>query len=238
MILDVYTEGSRHFGENYVQEIITKANDSQLQHSAPEIKWHFIGTLQSNKAKQLITSVPNLWMVESVDSIKLANLLDKAVASIGRGNNNSSSVDREQSSSTITTVSTSSSSTSSSYRPSDTRLKVLIQVNTSDESQKGGVECGTGEGSTLALHIVNDCPHLSFEGLMTIGKLSDNLEDARQCFQKLVQERNEISKALQVDPYTLELSMGMSNDYEIAMEYGATSVRVGSSIFGARTKKE
>uniref|UniRef100_A0A0V0HDB0 Putative proline synthase co-transcribed bacterialotein-like n=1 Tax=Solanum chacoense TaxID=4108 RepID=A0A0V0HDB0_SOLCH len=79
LITQVYEAGHRCFGENYVQEIIQKAPE------LPEdIEWHYIGHLQSNKAKQLLTAVPNLAMVHGVDNQKLANYLDRAVSSIGR----------------------------------------------------------------------------------------------------------------------------------------------------------
>lgn len=73
-----YAAGQRHFGENYVQELVTKA-----AHMPMDIKWHFIGALQSNKAKMLV-GVPNLYMVESVDREKVARALDKAVGDMQR----------------------------------------------------------------------------------------------------------------------------------------------------------
>ncbi|CAN4097179.1 unnamed protein product [Withania somnifera] len=79
LITQVYEAGHRCFGENYVQEIIQKAPE------LPEdIEWHYIGHLQSNKVKQLLTAVPNLAMVHGVDNPKLANHLDRAVSNIGR----------------------------------------------------------------------------------------------------------------------------------------------------------
>lgn len=199
MILDVYKEGQHVFGENYVQELCSKAVEPALVQGAPEIKWHFIGQLQSNKAKTLITGVPNLHMVESVDSSKLANLLEKACAGLNRAE----------------------------------PLRVLVQVNTSGEPQKGGVE--PGQAADLALHIRDHCPHLKFSGLMTIGKLG---EVASVFFERLVAERDLVAGALGLPGGAgsgLELSMGMSGDFELAIQHGASSVRVGSSIFGARS---
>eukprot|EP01018_Ginkgo_biloba_P027509 Gb_20012 [translate_table: standard] len=79
LIKEVYDAGHRSFGENYVQEFLDKAPELPAN-----IEWHFIGHLQSNKAKSLVAGVPNLYMVESVDSYKVANHLDRAVASCGR----------------------------------------------------------------------------------------------------------------------------------------------------------
>ncbi|KAK7859970.1 pyridoxal phosphate homeostasis protein [Quercus suber] len=114
---------------------VSKTKPVSLIRQLPEdIEWHFIGNLQSNKAKALLAGVPNLAMVESVDDEKIANQLDRVVASIGR-------------------------------KP----LKVLVQVNTSGEESKFGVEpSGCVE---LAKHVSLGCPNLEFCGLMTIGML-------------------------------------------------------------------
>ncbi|CAN6326699.1 unnamed protein product [Urochloa humidicola] len=129
VIRGVYDAGHRCFGENYVQELIDKT--PQLPE---DIEWHFIGNLQSNKARALLAGVPNLDMVESVDDEKIANRLDRVVADLGR-------------------------------KP----LKVLVQVNTSGEESKFGVDpSGCVE---LAKHVKSNCPNLVFSGLMTIGML-------------------------------------------------------------------
>ncbi|KAG2594204.1 hypothetical protein PVAP13_5NG630700 [Panicum virgatum] len=113
--------------ENYVQEIVTKA--PQLPE---DIRWHFIGHLQSNKVKPLLAAVPNLDMVEGADNEKVANHLDRAVNSLGR-------------------------------EP----LKVLVQVNTSGEESKSGID--PSRCVELAKHVKLACPHLIFSVLMTIG---------------------------------------------------------------------
>lgn len=195
----MYEQGHRHFGENYVQELLEKAPKLPA-----DIKWHFIGQLQSNKAKALVAGVPNLWMVESVDSIKLANLLNKAVAA-------------------------------AAGQRAEPKLRVLVQVNTSGEAQKGGVQPGE-EAVALASHIVSSCPSLHFCGLMTIGKLG---EVASKYFELLAEEKARVSAALASslpasELAELDLSMGMSGDFELAIQHGSTNVRVGSSIFGAR----
>ncbi|KAL3910457.1 MAG: hypothetical protein SGILL_007681 [Bacillariaceae sp.] len=108
------------------------------------------------------------------------------------------------------------------------QLPVFVQVNTSGEVNKSGV--APTEAIDLCQHIVSDdCPHLSLMGLMTIGAIGDisNFETLAKC-------RESVADALGVPSSSLELSMGMSGDYEQAIQYNATNVRVGSTIFGAR----
>ncbi|GLT72415.1 hypothetical protein SLA2020_443520 [Shorea laevis] len=190
LIRQVYDAGHRCFGENYVQEIVEKA--PQLP---DDIEWHFIGNLQSNKVKPLITGVLNVAVVESVDDQKIANLLDRVVGSIGR-------------------------------KP----LKVFVQVNTSGEESKSGVEpSGCVE---LAKHVSLSCPNLEFSGLMTIGML--DYSSTPENFKALANCRTEVCKALGIPEEQCELSMGMSADFEQAIEMGSTNVRIGSVIFGPR----
>jgi uncharacterized pyridoxal phosphate-containing UPF0001 family protein len=108
---------------------------------------------------------------------------------------------------------------------------VLVQVNTSGEESKYGVE--PQNAVALCQFIHTQCPQLQLGGLMTIGKLNgDPVED----FQKLIDLRTAVSAALKIPCIDLDLSMGMSGDYEIALRYGATNLRIGSTIFGARNK--
>lgn len=191
MIQAAYAADHRHFGENYVQELVSKA-----PHLPNDIQWHFIGHLQSNKSKQLVGGVPNLWCVEGVDSQKLATALDNACAAVGR--------------------------------PS--KLKVFVQVNTSGEASKFG--CDPSECTALMKFIIDSCKSLELAGLMTIGKL--DAEPSAEWFKRLAACREAAATELKLEPQTLELSMGMSGDFELAMQHGSTNVRVGSSIFGHR----
>ncbi|KAK9813009.1 hypothetical protein WJX72_007395 [[Myrmecia] bisecta] len=190
MLQQAYDAGQRVFGENYVQELVDKV--PQLP---DDIQWHFIGHLQSNKAKVLVDGVPNLAMVETVDSVKLANKLNNAL---------------EQQS-----------------RP---QLPVFVQVNTSGEETKYGVE--PNECVDLARHIHQECSKLCFAGLMTIGQ--PDYSSRPENFECLSRCREDVCKALDVRPEDVELSMGMSGDFEQAVELGSTNIRVGSTIFGAR----
>lgn len=213
----------RHFGENYVQELVEKAASDRLNQDPAHdqhVRWHFIGHLQSNKCKA-IARIPNLSLVESVDSVKLATELDKACVSVGRRG----------------------------------RLPVLIQVNTSGEESKFG--CEPSEAVQLFAHVLSNCPRLHARGLMTIGRLADSPQP--DCFDTLVDIRQQILDAFRgqrdtaatgddgqpidapaVDPLTFEMSMGMSGDFDLAVARGATILRIGSTIFGARdySKKE
>ena len=186
-----YDAGQRDFGENYVQELISKAPEMP-----DDVNWRFIGKLQSNKAKPLVQGVPSLAVVETVDTPKLADRLQTAVAGL----------------------------TPERTAP----LGVMIQVNTSPwEGSKGGVLAE--EASDLAKHIHASCPNLTLMGLMTIGEPGNV-----SCFDALRECRETVAQAVGVDAASLELSMGMSGDFEAAIAKGSDSVRVGSSIFGAR----
>lgn len=190
LIRQVYDAGHRCFGENYVQEIIDKA--PQLPE---DIEWQFIGHLQSNKVKTLLAGVPNLAMVQGVDNVKVANILDRVVSGLGRN-----------------------------------PLKVLVQVNTSGEASKSGVD--PSGCVAIAEHVKLSCPNLVFSGLMTIGM--PDYTSTPENFRILFNCRLEVCKALGMAEDQCELSMGMSGDFEQAIEMGSTIVRVGSTIFGPR----
>lgn len=186
-ILELYQSGHRHFGENYVQELVGKASNLPA-----DICWHFIGHLQSQKVKQLLENVPNLYVLETVDSLKLAKKLENSLNSL-----------------------------------SISQLRIYIQVNTSQEDTKSGVL--PSELENLLTSILQTCPRLTIRGLMTIGSPGDS-----SCFDTLVDCRHIASTVLGVDMSEITLSMGMSDDFEIAIEKGSSSVRVGSLIFGHR----
>jgi pyridoxal phosphate enzyme (YggS family) len=202
-----------HFGENYVQELLEK---SRLL--PPEIRWHFIGTLQSNKCQVLARDVRGLWAVESVDSVKKAKLLDK-----GRGErrlNNGSGTDGV-----------------AGVEP----LKVFVQVNTSGEKSKSGVEPDSKELIELSIFIRVMCPNLRLQGLMTIGALARSqattTETENPDFAILRETREKLAGRLGIAELELELSMGMSEDFEGAILMGSDEVRIGSTIFGQRPPK-
>eukprot|EP00934_Nitzschia_sp_Nitz4_P001613 Nitzschia sp. Nitz4//scaffold144_size56818//33864//34592//NITZ4_006540-RA/size56818-processed-gene-0.68-mRNA-1//1//CDS//3329536525//1613//frame0 len=111
------------------------------------------------------------------------------------------------------------------YAP--TILDIFVQINTSGEDSKSGIT--VEEAPTLCQQIRNECPRIRLRGLMTIGAPGDV-----QCLEDLVACRDQVAKTLEIPASELEVSMGMSGDYEEAIHKGSTNVRVGSTIFGAR----
>jgi len=115
-------------------------------------------------------------------------------------------------------------------------LSIMVQINTSGEENKNGL--GEKEGISCAKYIKEKCPNLNLLGLMTIGNLGNSLaaneKGENPDFMKLREVRQKLAEELDIKDEDLELSMGMSNDFEEAIRYGSTNVRVGSSIFGAR----
>ncbi|RWS27660.1 hypothetical protein B4U80_06015 [Leptotrombidium deliense] len=199
-ILEAYACGQRHFGENYINELLEKSNDAQITENCPEIKWHFIGRIQSNKINKLL-SVPNLFVVETVSSENVAESLNRSLEKMNQNQENE-------------------------------KLKVMVQINTSDEQNKNGVQ--PKQASSLVQFILEKCSRLQFTGIMTIGALDRNPSDGpNPDFQRLVECKSEIMQRLQLKD-EMELSMGMSNDFEEAITLGSTNVRIGSTIFGVR----
>jgi PLP dependent protein len=198
-----YSAGCRHFGENYVQELVDKVEMWSM--NCVGVHWHFIGTLQSNKCTTLVKCMAHkdigLFTIETISSENLAKKLNNAVMKVGTDGK---------------------------------ALKVFVQVNTSGEESKGGVEPGK-ETISLCRYIAKECPGLDLRGLMTIGAPGD-----LGCFATLVQCRDTVTQVFKEEGITiygvpqLELSMGMSGDFEEAIAAGSTNVRVGSTIFGDR----
>uniref|UniRef100_A0A336M7J2 Pyridoxal phosphate homeostasis protein n=1 Tax=Culicoides sonorensis TaxID=179676 RepID=A0A336M7J2_CULSO len=197
LILEAYECGERHFGENYVQELCDKSLDSRILELCPDIKWHFIGHLQTNKINKLLSS-KNLYMIQTIDSKKLVDNLNKALTKHER----------------------------------DEKLKVLIQVNTSGEEEKHGVP--VSEAPEIYKHVKENCQNLDLQGIMTIGAFGYDLSQGpNPDFISLMEIYNQIKTQNGNEP-NLTVSMGMSDDFEHAIELGSSMVRVGSSIFGAR----
>ncbi|KAL1931381.1 hypothetical protein VTP01DRAFT_9523 [Rhizomucor pusillus] len=190
-VMYAYETGQRHFGENYVQELVEKAEKLPR-----DIQWHFIGNLQSNKCKT-VAAIPNLFVVETVDSIKKADTLNKACAAVRT-------------------------------EP----LNVFVQVNTSREEAKSGVD--PEQCVDVCKHIVESCPQLKLSGLMTIGMFGRDPNVENPDFKCLADCKEQVEKAL--GGRKLELSMGMSGDFVQALKAGSTNVRVGTTIFGERQR--
>jgi len=185
-IREAYALGQRAFGENYAQELDTKA---QALADLADIEWHFIGHLQTNKAKVVARSAH---VVHTVDGAALAKELGRRVAS---------------------------------YRERGP-LPVLIEVNVGGEVQKHGA---APSDISEVMDAVRAQPALALRGLMTMPPFGD-LEAARRVFSTLASLRLLHGCAAALP----EMSIGMSDDLEIAIACGATMVRVGTAIFGER----
>ena len=183
-IKEAIEAGVSILGENYVQEAQKK-----IEEIGRPVSWHFIGHLQSNKAKYAVRLFD---MIHSVDSLPLAEELNRRA---------------EQANQVI---------------------KVMAEVNLSKEATK----FGTDEEMVLNLaKRIQNLTHLSLEGLMTMPPYFDSPELSRPYYIAL----RELKERMAKEGVLMEdLSMGMSNDFEIAIEEGATYVRVGTAIFGPR----
>ena len=190
MIQSLYDQGQRHFGENRVQELV----DKQLV-LPNEIKWHFIGHLQTNKVKYI---APFVHMIHAVDSWKLLKEINK------RAKNNNRIID------------------------------VLIQFKIASEDTKQGYEATEifdlfDQEDWLSLANIRIC------GVMGMATFTDDMNQVGKEFARLQQYFHDLkSNYFKEKDYFKELSMGMSGDYELALQHGSTMVRIGSLIFGKR----
>lgn len=187
VLQDAYDLGVRVFGENKVQELVDK-----YEALPKDIEWHMIGHLQTNKVKYIIDKVA---MIHSVDSIKLAETIEKEAAK------------------------------------KECTANILVEVNVAEEDSKFGLKV---EEVIPFIEKISTFPHIRVKGLMTIAPFVENAEENRDIFAKLHKLSVDIN-AKNIDNTSMSvLSMGMTNDYEVAVEEGATMVRVGTGIFGAR----
>jgi len=182
-----HAAGQRAFGENYVQEALTKIET--LADLRASLEWHFIGPLQSNKTRPV---AENFDWVHSVDRLKIAQRLAE-------------------------------------QRPAHLPpLNVCLQVNVSGEASKAGV---TPAEAAETAHAIAALPQLRLRGLMSIPEPAETIDAQRVPHRAL----RELFEQLRADGLELDtLSMGMSSDLEAAVLEGATIVRVGTAIFGAR----
>lgn len=178
-IREAVESGVSHIGENRLQEALPKREALRDLPAA----WHFIGHLQTNKAKKV---VENFDCVQSVDRFELAEKLNQ-------------------------------------YAPADRPLPVLIEVKLHEEPNKSGIAADELAGFVDRFR---ELERLELRGLMAIPPFFENPEDCRPYFRRL----RELGEKFGLP----ELSMGMSNDFKVAIEEGATMVRVGSALFGAR----
>lgn len=180
-ILELYQLGQRDFGENYVQELVDKT--AQLPH---DIRWHYIGHLQTNKVKYI---APFVHLIHGVDSIKLLQEINKQAAKNNRV------------------------------------IDVLLQIHIAEEETKFGLN--EAELNEMMSEIAQSkLDSIRICGLMGMASFTDNKEKVRAEFKKL--------KSILNNQRLPTLSMGMSNDYKMAIEEGSTMIRIGSILFGTR----
>ncbi len=192
--------GHQDFAENYVQPLVQRASQLNEFHQrrvqagdalvAGRLRWHMIGHLQRNKVKQ---TLPHVAMVQSVDSLRLAEEIDTVAEKLGIE-----------------------------------KVPVLLQVNASEEKQKYGVAVGA------AVHLgeqIDTMPHVQLMGLMTLAAYGADEATLRQVFTRTREVFDEMKWHKIGGEKLRHLSMGMSDDFEIAIEEGATLVRIGSALF-------
>ena len=184
-IKEVYDCGQRVFGENKVQELLSKVNELPN-----DIKWHLIGHLQTNKVKFI---VPFIDTIQSVDSEKLLLEINKEAAKNNK------------------------------------KINVLLQVKIAEEDTKYGLEVQEAK-EIFSNYLENKYPNITIIGLMGMATFTDNKNQVKSEFLILKSLFDELSKFKHLE----KLSMGMSDDFKIAIECGANSVRIGSAIFGNR----
>ncbi|NLE34446.1 MAG: YggS family pyridoxal phosphate-dependent enzyme [Bacteroidales bacterium] len=191
--MEAYNAGLRIFGENRVQELVSKRE--QLP---GDISWHLIGHLQSNKVKQAVASAA---MIESVDTVRLLRLID--AEALGQGKS----------------------------------IDCLLQVHIASEESKSGfsiaemmaTDWGEVESSLKAARIC---------GVMGMATFTDDTERVRSEFRTLADLYRQLrERYFSHDSHFREISMGMTGDWQMAVEEGSTMIRVGTLIFGERLKK-
>jgi PLP dependent protein len=188
IIQQAVVAGARDLGENRVQEAMSKVGLI----NGEGLRWHLIGHLQSNKARQAIKSFD---VIHTVDSRELAERLDRIAGEEGR------------------------------------KPAVLVQVDLGHEATKSGAD--ETELPDI-IETLDRARNLKLQGLMTLPPFLDDPEQVRPYFRRLREIMESLNQGRAPDRRLTELSMGMSHDFEVAIEEGATMVRVGTAIFGAR----
>jgi hypothetical protein len=186
-ILHAVEAGVRIVGENYVQEAV-----EAFKVVGCRTRWHFIGHLQKNKVKKAVEIFD---MIETVDSVELAEEIDKRCAQKGKV------------------------------------MPVLLEINSGREPQKSGI---LPESAEELIRQISTLKNIRIEGLMTIGPMFGNPEDARPYFKETKRLFERIRALNHPGVEMKHLSMGMTNSYRVAIEEGATIVRIGTKIFGRR----
>ena len=188
MVSKAVEAGATILGENYIQESADKIHTL----ASLDVSWHFIGHLQTNKAKYAVRLFD---LIHTVDSIKLARELNKHAEKINKIQN------------------------------------ILIQVNTAKDPSKSGIR---PEKTLELIKGLSQLKYLSVKGLMTMPPFFNDPENARPFFSDLRNLKDLLMQEAVSNVMIDDLSMGMTGDYKVAIEEGATLVRIGTAIFGKR----
>ena len=196
-IMEAYNAGERDFGESRVQELLPK-----YEALPKDIRWHFIGHLQTKKVKMI---VPFVHLIHSVDSVRLLETINREAEKIQR------------------------------------KVRVLLEVHVAKEETKSGFSPEELEQLRIKNFELRDCfPWVEVCGIMGMATNTDDVEEWRRCFREIKILASHLSPIANREApdrshgeYPM-ISMGMSDDYLIAIEEGSTMVRIGSSIFGER----
>lgn len=186
-ILEAHAAGQILFGENYLQEAADKK-----EFIKDRARFHFIGHLQSNKAR---VAAEIFDMIETIDRVKIASALNRHLQQLNK------------------------------------KLDILIQVNIGYDSDKSGA---LPEDAEVLLKEVKTLSNLQPKGLMTMPPYTEDLAKTRGLFKDLKLLADELQTKELLPEKHVELSMGMSSDYQVAIEEGATFIRIGTAIFGQR----
>jgi len=190
-IREAIASGIADIGESRVQEATLKYKELQTPDSKlPAIRWHMIGHLQTNKAKEAVRIFD---LIQSVDTIRLALEIDKQAALVNKVQD------------------------------------ILIEVNISGEEQKYGF---SPADMPAAIKQISSFKNIGINGLMAVGPLGGDIERARSCFRQLRELRDGFNRLRTANSALHTLSMGMSDDFEAAIEEGSSMVRIGGAVFG------
>lgn len=195
-VMAAYRAGAREIGENRIEEAREKIEQVNARtNPGDSVRWHLIGHLQRRKAREAASL---FGLVQSVDSVKLAETLDRHARALNK------------------------------------ELPILLQVNVARDPNKFGFLAEPHEALLKDIEKVLQLRSLNVKGLMTIGPLVAEAEQARPYFRALRELRDELARVYP-DADWAELSMGMTDDFHVAIAEGATIVRIGRAIFGERT---
>ncbi len=187
-ILEVYTMGQRAFGENRVQELVSK-----YEELPKDIEWHFIGTLQSNKVKYI---APFVHLIHSVSSFGLAKKINQAA------------------------------------QANDRIIDVLLQIKIATEDSKQGFDPSELK-ELLKQEQMQSLKNIRLRGLMGMATFTNNMTQVEKEFQFLNEQHKKLKSLYSLEYFDIK-SMGMSGDFELAIDCGSNMVRIGSLLFGNR----